>query len=258
MPGWTEVVRVLEPKRDHYEVRSVPRHADRKTIKDAFRRLALKYHPDRNTAPEAEDELKELAEAYGVLSDPKRRADYDAPGQIGVAGMTPGDLFGGIDFEVVSGGLGYDFGRDLSGRFFGNRPRWPASDPGGQPGGLFVILSIAPAPRFQRRGANLWRSETIEVWEAAPGARNMVPALDGNASTTVPPGTHPDTVLRLKGEGLPEFRRGGRGDVLVRLRVRVPKRMTDEERALYERLKAAAGKRLTYSGLRRHKASGKA
>ena len=75
----------------------VPRNADAKAIRNAFRELALKYHPDRNKAPGAEERFKEIAEAYAVLSDPKKRADYDAGGFAGLGGVRPEDLFGGID-----------------------------------------------------------------------------------------------------------------------------------------------------------------
>ena len=96
--------------RDFYEVLGVPRDADEKTIKDAFRALALEYHPDRNKSPEAEARFKEIAEAYAVLSDPKKRAEYDARGFAGVAGFSPEDLFGGIDFEEIFAGHDFGFG----------------------------------------------------------------------------------------------------------------------------------------------------
>ncbi len=60
-----------DEQRDYYEVLGVSRDADAKTIKDAFRQLALKYHPDRNKSPDAEARFKEIAEAYAILSDPK-------------------------------------------------------------------------------------------------------------------------------------------------------------------------------------------
>ncbi|OGT22316.1 MAG: molecular chaperone DnaJ [Gammaproteobacteria bacterium RBG_16_57_12] len=99
-----------EAKRDYYEVLGVARDADQKAIKNAFRTLAMRYHPDRNKSPEAEERFKEIAEAYGMLSDPKKRAEYDARGFAGVAGVTPEDLFSGIDFDDIFGGLGFDFG----------------------------------------------------------------------------------------------------------------------------------------------------
>jgi molecular chaperone DnaJ len=112
----------LAEPRDYYEVLGIPRDADEKAIKDAFRQLALKYHPDRNKEPGATDRFREVAEAYAVLSDPRKRADYDARGYAGVAGFTPEDLFGGIDFEDVFGGLGFDFGGPgLFDRFFRRR-----------------------------------------------------------------------------------------------------------------------------------------
>lgn len=110
---------MAEP-RDYYDVLGVGRDADEKTIKDAFRQLALKFHPDRNKEPGASDRFKEIAEAYAVLSDPKKRAEYDARGREGVAGFTPEDLFGGIDFEDIFGGLGFDFGGPFD-RFFRRR-----------------------------------------------------------------------------------------------------------------------------------------
>lgn len=88
----------------------VAKDADQKAIKDAFRSLALKYHPDRNKAPEAEERFKAIAEAYAVLSDPKKRARYDARGFAGVEGFSQQDLFSGINFEDIFGGLNFDFG----------------------------------------------------------------------------------------------------------------------------------------------------
>lgn len=120
--------------RDYYDVLGVARDADARAVKDAFRALAMKYHPDRNKAADAETRFKEIAEAYAVLSDPEKRAAYDARGFPGVAGMTPEDLFAGIDFGDLFGGLG-------AGSDFG---------PGG---GLFERLFRHP--RGPRRGADV-------------------------------------------------------------------------------------------------------
>lgn len=88
----------------------VAKEADQKAIKDAFRNLALKYHPDRNKEPGAEERFKEIAESYAILSDPKKRAEYDARGFAGVEGFSKEDLFGGINFDDIFGGLNFDFG----------------------------------------------------------------------------------------------------------------------------------------------------
>src|SRR5688572_14161096 len=70
--------------RDYYEILGVDRRADETAIKKAFRKLAQQYHPDVNSAPEAEEKFKEINEAYQVLSDPKRRRSYDQFGHAGV------------------------------------------------------------------------------------------------------------------------------------------------------------------------------
>jgi molecular chaperone DnaJ len=116
----------LVSQRDYYEVLAVPHDAGEKKIKDAFRELALKYHPDRNKQPDAEEKFKEIAEAYAVLSDPRKRAEYDRGGFAGVAAYSPEDLFAGINFDEIFGGrrVGFDFGLGKGGlfeRLFGRR-----------------------------------------------------------------------------------------------------------------------------------------
>ena len=101
---------MVSGQRDYYEVLGVSRDADAKAIKNAFRELALKYHPDRNKSADAEARFKEIAEAYAILSDPKKRADYDARGFAGVADFSAEDLFSGIDFGDIFGDMGFDIG----------------------------------------------------------------------------------------------------------------------------------------------------
>eukprot|EP00616_Rhizochromulina_sp_CCMP1243_P019678 CAMPEP_0118973774 /NCGR_PEP_ID=MMETSP1173-20130426/10903_1 /TAXON_ID=1034831 /ORGANISM="Rhizochromulina marina cf, Strain CCMP1243" /LENGTH=128 /DNA_ID=CAMNT_0006923467 /DNA_START=91 /DNA_END=474 /DNA_ORIENTATION=- len=84
---------------DYYKVLGVSRTADEKQLKKAYRKLALKYHPDKNPSPEAEEAFKKVSEAYDVLSDKDKRAGYDRFGRQGVgmadAGMDPGGGMGG-------------------------------------------------------------------------------------------------------------------------------------------------------------------
>ena len=103
---------------DYYETLGVPRDADTETIKSAFRQLAHRYHPDVSTEPDAEQRFREIAEAYGVLSDPAKRASYDAQGSAGVAGATAEDLWGGIDLADIFGSGAPAFG-SLFERLFG-------------------------------------------------------------------------------------------------------------------------------------------
>jgi len=101
-------------KRDYYEVLSVERTSGEGEIKSAYRKLALKYHPDRNPGDhEAEERFKECAEAYAILADPDKRAAYDRYGHAGVssaagAGGFDPNVFTG--FEDILGGLGDIFG----------------------------------------------------------------------------------------------------------------------------------------------------
>ncbi len=117
----------------------------------------------------------------------------------------------------------------------------PAPEGGGPPGDLYVVVRGRPDPRFARRGPDLWREEEIAIADAVLGTKLRVPTLDGHARLEVPPGTQPDTVLRLAGKGLPEFRERGHGDLYVALRLRVPEKLSREERKLWQRLRQLDG-----------------
>src|SRR3954453_14699337 len=120
---------VATAKRDYYEVLSVAKTADGEEIKRAYRRLAMKYHPDRADGDKSEAELrfKECAEAYEVLSDPAKRKRYDQFGHGGVSGqhdfshMDIGDIFS--MFNDIFGGAGGGLGGPRPPR--GGRPRGP-------------------------------------------------------------------------------------------------------------------------------------
>ena len=108
--------------RDYYEVLGVDKSASAADIKKAYRRLAMKYHPDRNNGDkEAEAKFKEIGEAYEVLGDEQKRAAYDRFGKAGVNGGAGGPGgFGGFGPEGFAGGFGNmgDLG-DIFSEFFG-------------------------------------------------------------------------------------------------------------------------------------------
>lgn len=108
-------------KRDYYEVLGVSKNADEAEIKKAYRKMALKYHPDKNPDDkEAEEKFKEAAEAYEVLSDPQKRSRYD---QFGHAGLGGGGGFGGggMNMEDIFSQFGDVFGSAFGGSFGGSR-----------------------------------------------------------------------------------------------------------------------------------------
>jgi len=110
---------VVQNKRDYYEVLGVERNAAPEEIKRAFRQAALKYHPDRNREPDAEQKFKEVSEAYEVLSDPEKRNRYDRFGHRGLDGVGLHDFAGmGVDdiFSVFSDIFGDVFGDRMYGR----------------------------------------------------------------------------------------------------------------------------------------------
>src|SRR5262249_55342096 len=141
-------------KRDYYEVLGVSRSCGDEDLKKAYRKLALKYHPDKNPGDaEAEERFKEIGEAYQILADPDRRARYD---RFGHAAFEQGG-FGGFDFgagfEDILGDLFGDFfgtGRGRGGRTpvrRGGGP--PPTAPGGRRGGGRAARRgrAAPPPR---------------------------------------------------------------------------------------------------------------
>ena len=108
-------------KRDYYEVLGVPKNADEATIKKAYRKKALEFHPDRNPGDKAaEDKFKEAAEAYEVLSDPDKKARYDRYGHAGVdANMGGGGFRGGMTMDDIFSQFGDVFGGGPFEEFFG-------------------------------------------------------------------------------------------------------------------------------------------
>ncbi len=116
----------MSSKRDYYGVLNVPSNASKEEIKKAYRRLALKYHPDRNKSPEATEKFNEISEAYAVLSDDEKRAQYDQIGYEGIHGRySYEDIFRGADFDRIFRDIGFGFGglNDIFDMFFGRRRR---------------------------------------------------------------------------------------------------------------------------------------
>ncbi len=179
-------------KRDYYETLGVPKNASEDEIKKAYRKLAMKYHPDRNqgdSTKDSEAKFKDAKEAYEMLSDPQKRAAYD---QYGHAGVDP-NMRGGPGAEGF-GGFAEAFG-DIFGDIFGGQR-------GGQRGGRQVY-----------RGADLSYAMEITLEEAAHGkdAQIRIPTWDACGTchgSGAKPGTHAKTCPTCNGAGAVQMRQG--------------------------------------------------
>jgi len=144
----------MATKRDYYEVLGIDKNASPEDIKKAYRKMAIKYHPDKNQGdPTAEDKFKEAAEAYEVLSDPQKKARYD---QFGHAGMGGAAGAGGASMEDIFSQFGDIFGDESPfGSFFGRA--------GGQQQGRRV-----------RRGSDLRIKLKLDLQEIANGVEKKI------------------------------------------------------------------------------------
>ena len=200
-------------KRDYYEVLGVGKGASDDEIKKAFRKLAIKYHPDRNPGDkEAEAKFKEANEAYSVLSDKTKRQRYDQFGHAGVGGAgggAGGNPFEGFNFN------GQSFNFDFGGGF----------------GGLDDILGAMFGGGFRgvRRGRDYRTSTTINFEEAIFGCTKNITVDGEQIKLKIPAGIFDGQSIRLNGKGGPAPQEGGqRGDLYVEVRVRAHKRLTRE------------------------------
>lgn len=337
--------------KDYYEVLNVEKNANEDEIKRAYRTLAKKYHPDLNpNDDEAEHIFKEVSNAYEVLSDPTKRANYDRYGHAGVNGQSgPGfggfgdifedifDIFGGgfsgssrrtgpvrgadlrynlnLDFkEAVFGveeeikvkrteecstcegtgaepgtskstcgncngrgevqyaqqtpfgqfvrtatcdvcnGLGeiiekkchtcHGVGKEVKERkikvkvpagvdndsVISIRGEGESGERGGPPGDLYIYISYKPDKIFQRRGNNIYVDIPITFTEAVLGAEIEIPTLENMEQYSIPSGTQTGTEFRIKNMGVPYVRGGGRGDLIFKVDIAVPKKVTDKQR----------------------------
>ncbi len=329
--------------KDYYKILGVARTADEKEIKSAYRKLARKYHPDVNPGDKsAESRFKEISEAYDILSDSKKRSQYDSLGEQWKAysrtgaprggGTRPGGfefefgggstpdlselfatLFGGrkgaqansarmpergedveygidLTLEEAAAGAskaltlriedicpkcnGTGAARDSRGNIDlgsicpecrgvgrvgrtrkvdvkipagvkeGQRIRLAgegAAGPGGKRGDLYLMVRLKPHPGFEREGSDLFTDVTIPYTVAALGGDIGVKTLNGERTLTVPPGVQSGQKIRITGQGMPAG--GGKkpGDLYARVRVSVPKDLSQRERELLGELARIRG-----------------
>lgn len=263
---------------DYYKVLGVSSSATQDEIKAAYRKMAMKHHPDRGGDA---NKFKEIEEAYRTLSDENTRYEYDNPNQ-GFQGFgNTHDFFNSMFGAGPHFGFGFQQARKnsnvmahvsitleevLTGKTIdaeigfrnggkklvsinipagvddGIQIRYPGmgdqSDPKMQAGDLLVNVRVMPHPKFQRSGNDLITEHEISVWEALLGSSLTLETLDKKTFTiTVPAGSQPETVLSCKGEGLPHPRSGHRGNLLIKIRIKIPKNLSQSQKEVLEKLK---------------------
>ena len=360
-------------KRDYYEVLGVSKSADATEIKKAYRKLALKYHPDKNPGDkEAEEKFKEAAEAYDVLSNEEKRRRYDQFGHAGVGGAGQGGLGGGMSMDDIFSQFGDIFGSfggfSGFGGFGGGRSarrvnrgtnlrvkvkmnlqeiatgiekkikvkkyvacqhcngtgakdgksystcstckgsgqvtrvqntilgamqttstcptcegegkiinekctfcngegvlmseevisinipagvgegmqlslsgKGNAARRGGVNGDLIVLIEEEEHPELVRDGNDLLYNVFIGYPEAVLGETVEIPTIEGKVKVKIEAGTQPGKILRLRGKGLPDVNGYGKGDLLAKVNVWIPKNLSKDEKKLVEKMKEAEG-----------------
>lgn len=293
---------------DYYSILGVKKTDSDADIKKAYRKLAMKYHPDHTKGDKnAEEKFKKISEAYAVLSDKEKRKEYDTFGSEGFhQRFSQEDIFRGTDFADIfkefgfGGGGGrtrFNFGQGSPFNFGGGQQqaRVKGSDLvyelsltlqevatgttktvafqhqgrsenltvkipkglitgkqlrlagkgnpspyGGPPGDLFIKSQVLDDPKFSAKQYDLYLNQELKLSEAILGITISVPTVnDKQLSLKIPPGTKHGTKMRLSGHGLPDMKGNHKGDLYVRIQVKIPKNLTAEQKKLVEQLAAA-------------------
>ena len=204
--------------RDYYEILGVNKSASDEEIKRAYRKLAMKYHPDKNpNKKDAEERFKEINEAYAVLSDKEKRKQYETFGKEGFhQRFTQEDIFRGFDFDDILSGL------------FGGRGR-RESRYGGRGGSDFGDLftgqgTYQDMSRRPQKGEDILYELSISLEEAVLGGEKRISYRKNGkveeVSVRIPKGIETGKKLRLSGKGMEGGKGGPSGDLYLQISVR--------------------------------------
>jgi molecular chaperone DnaJ len=178
----------MSKKRDYYEILGINKNADKREIKKVYRKLALKYHPDKNKEAGAEEKFKEISEAYAVLYDDDKRKMYDQYGHAGIdQQFSAEDIFRGVDFGDIFRGSGFGSFNDIFESFFGH--------------GMHSNMRRGP-----RRGSDLQYGLEITLEDAYNGFKTEInvprtETCDACHGSGAKPGTKPTRCPRCNGTG---------------------------------------------------------
>ena len=265
---------VWKSKMDHYKTLGVDRSASPEQIKQAYRKLAMQHHPDRNGD---ENQFKKINEAYDVLSNAERKQEYD--NKLDAASHSPfGSMFDDpfeffkskttrtrqnltavVEIEltlldVLSGkkvvaDINLPSGNNKTvtftvpaGVYDGQQVRYPnigddtfKDSPAGD---LIVRVKVAPHATFIRENEHLICVKRVSVFDVILGTQLSITTIDNRTLTvTVPPGSQPSTLLSCKGEGLPTLQSTKRGNLYIKLDVVLPVCNNSEQRDAVLQLK---------------------
>lgn len=208
------------PQRDYYEVLGVSRDASPEEVKKAYRKLAMKYHPDKNPGnKEAEEKFKEASTAYEVLSDPEKRKIYDQRGHAGVHDM---GFQGFTNLDEILSHFNDIFGREVFGNF----------------GDVFgdVFTRRGAGPHTPQRGGDLRTKQTISFAESVFGTERQINVGNRTITVKIPAGIKEGQTLRLSGQG--ESVAGGRpGSLYVTISVQPHPNFRRENRDIVTQVK---------------------
>ena len=209
---------------DYYKTLGVEKGADPEAIKKAYRKLALKYHPDRNPGNrEAEEKFKKISEAYAVLSDNEKRKQYDNFGSDQFSRRySQEDIFRNFDLNEILRDFGFGDTTGREGRCRGTSRRGYTFRTGGDP---FQDLFGQAQPRYDqpRKGEDLHYNLSITLEESVSGAeKKLALQQEGEVreiSVRIPAGISPGKKLRLAGKGYPGIHGGPAGDLYLNISI---------------------------------------